>query len=378
MSLDELLDTEKKYTFDRVIRIGFFCVVVWGLFYILQTLGDALLPFVVALVLAYLIDPIVKTVNKFVTNRSFAVGLTLVGVIIVVVGVCWITIPMVSAEIARLAKLLGQFIHDSKVAARATQYFSNEVVVMAREFIAQADLLDLTKSTGLLDIVTTAAQKFMPKLLKLLSGTAHSLTIISTFFIILLYLVFLLCDYDKLRNWREQLPPDYRQPVGSFVDEFEDAVNRYFRTQFLIALLMGVLFAVGFSIIGLPLAVVLGFFTGILNFVPYLQILGFIPALILAVINALVSGESLWMGVGGVLAVFAVVQILQDAVVVPKLQGESLGLSPWMILLSLSIWGQLLGFLGLVLALPLTCLLLTWYRRYVVKIAQVDEIPPLE
>jgi predicted PurR-regulated permease PerM len=131
----------------------------------------------------------------------------------------------------------------------------------------------------------------------------------------------------------------------------------------IIAMLVGALLSVGFAIIGLPMAVILGMFIGILNIAPYLGTLGLIPAVILAGLDSLEAGQAPWIGIALVLAVFAVVQAIQEIVLIPKIQGESLGLSPWLILLALSVWGKLLGFLGLLIALPMTCLCLSYYRR---------------
>ena len=104
-------------------------------------------------------------------------------------------------------------------------------------------------------------------------------------------------------------------------------------------------------------------FTGILNVAPYLGTLGLIPGVMLGALHSLEAGPVALVGVGLVLLVFAVVQVIQEVVLVPKIQGDSMGLTPWMILLSLSVWGKLLGFLGLLIALPMTCLCLSYYRR---------------
>ena len=138
---------------------------------------------------------------------------------------------------------------------------------------------------------------------------------------------------------------------------------------------MGVLFALGFALIGLPLGIILGLFVGLLNMVPYLQIIGLIPAFALALIQALETGGNFWLALGLVGGVFVVVQAIQDIILTPRIMGKATGFSPAVILLSLSIWGKLLGFLGLVIALPLTYILLAYYRRLVLAKAarEVEE-----
>lgn len=98
-----------------------------------------------------------------------------------------------------------------------------------------------------------------------------------------------------------------------------------------------------------------------------MQILGFLPALCLAIIRSLETGSSVWAVIAMTAAVFVVVQILQDLIITPRIMGKNTGLNPAMILLSLSIWGKLLGFLGLLAALPFTCMVKTYYTEFVAK-----------
>ena len=142
------------------------------------------------------------------------------------------------------------------------------------------------------------------------------------------------------------------------------AMNRYFRGQATVASIVGVLFATGFWLIGLPMGIFVGLFIGLLNMVPYLQVVGLIPAFFLALVHALETGTSFWVTVGLTGLVFVAVQAIQDTLLTPKIMGKVTGLNPAMILLSLSIWGKLLGIFGLVIALPMTCLLLAYYRRF--------------
>ncbi len=191
--------------------------------------------------------------------------------------------------------------------------------------------------------------------------------------LILLYLVFLLMDYPNYKeSWKTFLPPAYRQRVLDFLEEFEIVLRRYFYAQFLIASLTGILFAVGFSLIGLPMAIPFGLFIGVLNMVPYLQIVAIVPAALLAVLRSVGGDSSLlasfvWVGV-----VFAVVQFVQDGLITPRIMGKVTGLSPIAILLGMFIWGKLLGFLGLLLAIPLTCIGIAYYRRFVLQHTQEE------
>lgn len=133
----------------------------------------------------------------------------------------------------------------------------------------------------------------------------------------------------------------------------------------MIALCVGVLLAIGFKIINFPLAVTLGLFIGCLNLIPYLQTIGLIPMALLSLLRSAETGENFWILFGLSLLVLGIVQAIQDLYLTPRIMGKAMGLNPAIILLSLSIWGTLLGFIGLIIALPLTTLCLSYYKRFV-------------
>ncbi len=147
-------------------------------------------------------------------------------------------------------------------------------------------------------------------------------------------------------------------------------MNHYFRGQALVALCVGVLFCIGFLIIDMPLAIILGLFIGVLNMVPYLQLISLVPAILLCLVCSVDSGVDFWIIFWKCMAVYCIVQAIQDLFLTPKIMGKAMGLNPAIILLSLSIWGTLLGFLGLIIALPLTTLLLAYYDEYLIIIQQ--------
>ena len=185
---------------------------------------------------------------------------------------------------------------------------------------------------------------------------------------ILLYFIFILLDYEKIANgWPQLIPGKYRPFVEGLVEDVECNMNRYFRGQALIALCVGVLLAVGFKIIDFPLAVTLGLFIGVLNLIPYMQTIGIIPMLILALLRSAETGENFWIIFGLALLVLGIVQMIQDLFLTPRIMGKAMGLNPAIILLALSIWGTLLGFIGLIIALPLTTLCLSYYKRFILQ-----------
>jgi len=127
------------------------------------------------------------------------------------------------------------------------------------------------------------------------------------------------------------------------------------------------LFSIGFVIIGLPMAILFGLFVGLLNLVPYLQTVAFVPGIFLVLMKSIESGSSFGTELIWMLVVFAVVQTIQDMFLVPKIMGKVTGLKPAVILLSLSVWGSLMGMVGLIIALPLTTLIISYYKRFVLN-----------
>ncbi len=109
----------------------------------------------------------------------------------------------------------------------------------------------------------------------------------------------------------------------------------------------------------------MGIFIGVLNMVPYLQFISIIPITLLCMICSVENTESFWPMWWSCIAIYAIVQCIQDLILTPKIMGKMMGLNPAIILLSLSLWGTLLGFIGLIIALPLTTLLLSYYNQYI-------------
>lgn len=355
----------KPYTFDRIMRItitaGFLFVLIWLLGY----LSDVLIPFAVAFLLAYLMNPLVQLVQKKIPNRAAAVFISLLGVILLAVFLGWMIIPMIVKEVAYMGKILSDLVNNADLAQRAAKMFPADLWQFIKDFASRSDIQDLFKTDKFWKTAGVAANRILPGVWGMITGTATFIMGLLGLAIIALYLIFLLLDYRAFsRGWKELIPSAYRESFIGFVADFESAMSSYFRGQAAIAFICGILFAIGFTLIGLPLGILLGLFIGLLNMVPYLQLIGLIPAILLALFHSLETGISIWVVLGLTGVVFAVVQVIQDGILTPKIMGKVTGMNPAMIMLSLSIWGKLLGFLGLIIALPMTCLLLAYYRRF--------------
>lgn len=351
-----------EITFDRVVRwvltaLGFFVV-----YTLLNVLSGVLWQFFLAWVLAYFTYPLVVFLERRCRIRWRAVSIlvAMLMVLSLVTLLVVLTVPPMVREVSRLTDDVLLFVQ--RWIGENNVYEQIQAVVQNEEM--QRKMLKVLEHDGTLDAFRYIALQVW----EILSQTAQILIGVVNVFVVFLYFFFILLDYETFsEGWQRLIPKDNRPAVVQLLTEVEDSMNRYFRGQGLIALLVGIGFAIGFSIVGLPMAVGVGLFIGLLNMVPYLQMLGIFPVTVLALLKASDTGESFWVIIGLCAIVFVVVQSLQDLVLTPKIMGSAMGMNPAVILLSLSVWGCLLGFIGLVIALPLTMLCFTYYKRIVLK-----------
>ena len=350
----------RPYTFDRVVRIVLTAIGIIGTLYLINRLKDALLPFLVAWLLAYLIQPLVQFIQfkMKVRNRMLAILCTLlfIGAFFSLLG--WIFIPSVLSEMDKMKVLIRNFLAHSDYVVSLPVSWQEYI----REKIDIQQLTNTFNSEEFIKFVENA----LGKIWFVLTGSVNQIITIVSWFIVLLYLVFILLDYDKiLLGFKNLIPEKFRPMVLGILSDVESSMNRYFRGQSLIAFCVGILFSIGFVIVGLPLAIPLGLFIGLLNMVPYLQVVGFIPTILLCLLHSFETGGNFWFIFAGALVVFIVVQLIQDMYLTPRIMGKVTGLNPAIILLSLSIWGSLMGVIGMIIALPLTTLMLSYYQRYI-------------
>ena len=369
-----MLEERKKITFDQFIRTTIVILGIVAALMLINRLTSVLLPFFVAWVIAYMIYPIVKFFQHKVRlkSRPLAIFVTLLSISIIGAALSYFLIPPLIIEMGRVKDLLMDYLQSG---GDQGTHIPQNLSAFIKEYVDLKSISEVFEHDKLLDML----QQALPKVWAILSESVSFLINIFTFFLILLYIVFILLDYESIaEGWIGYLPEKYRTFSQSLVNEVQDGMNRYFRGQALVALCVGILMSIGFLIIDFPLAIGLGLLIGALNMVPYLQILGFVPTILLAILKASDTGSNFWVIIGSALAVFAIVQIIQDGFIVPRIMGKITGLNPAIILLSLSIWGSLMGLIGMIIALPLTTLILSYYQRFIINrenIFQQNKIP---
>ena len=354
-----------------LVRTAITLAVLVALYLLVRRLSGVLLPFLISFVVAYMLAPIVNFFQH--TCRLKSRVLSIIVTILLVIGVLTGAVAAVMPAISRQANALSQSVKTYVSQWNGSEYFSPQVNQRIEEIIQSIDIKTLIESQE----IQQGIKKVLPILGDWISSGVNALMGLAVAFICILYIIFLLIDYEKITtNWHKYIPTRFRDSIVMLISDLDRNMNAYFRGQALVASIVGILFAIGFQIIGLPMGIGIGLFIGLLNLVPYMQALGIPPCILLGLIQSAETGRPVWVVMLCIAAVFIMVQTIQDMVLVPKIMGDVTGMGPAWILLSLSVWGSLLGFVGMIIALPVTTLLVSYYKRFVLHMTD-DMTKPL-
>ena len=352
----------KPITFDRFARFLLFAAVAVCVVLLFRYLSSVLIPFFVAAAAAYLLNPVCNFLQHTcrLRFRVLCVVLTLALAVGVVCGLMWLCIPPLFDEFTHFTDIFRNYVENTVE--------NNTIPQPLRDFF-ENNILNADVSSSLASGNVAALLKAaLPRVWELLLSTANIVLSVTASLIAVLYLFFLLLDYERYSTSLVGCVPEKHRPfVRQLLHDVAYYVGGYFRGQFFIALSNCLMFTLGFLIVGFPMPLALGCFIGIISFVPYLQVAGFVPALLLALLRAAQTGENFWGLMGSVVLVYVVVQIIQDIVVTPRVMGRIMGLSPAIILLALSVGAFVGGIGGLIVALPVTTLGWQYYKRYVLQ-----------
>lgn len=352
-----MIYSQRPYTFDRVVRLILSVAAICAILWLINALKDVLLPFLVACLIAYIFEPFVQFNRKLLhlKGRIVAIAVTLFGATCLIGVALYFIVPSVIDEMHQMAVLLHKY-SASDVTIKYLPASLHETLKRNIDFEQLSQQLMDQNMNAIIDSIMTVIH----------SGLNVILSIIS-WLIVFLYVIFIMLDYDRLmEGFKQMVPPRFRNVVFKIGNDVKQSMNHYFRGQALISCCVAVVYCVGFTLCGLPMALVIGVATAILFMIPYCQYLSIIPVTLLCLVDSVNGSSDFWTMWWECMAVFAAVQIVGDLILTPRIMGKAMGLNPAIILLSLSIWGTLLGFIGLIIALPLTTLLLSYYDRYII------------
>jgi len=340
---------------NRIFQVTL-TVIVFGLFFtLLYYLRTVLIPFAVALILADILDPVVDIFERLKLPRGIAIIVVFLIIFTVISFALFWGIPYIINELRQFSSVFPDYIMN--IYNFLSQKFGEHI---SKDYVNK--LISNLQSTLIIERLMNYIAAIFSKIVNLFYGLVAVV-------VMFMYTFYLLKDIDRIRErWNLYIPETYRLTVQMVVKDTYHFITTFFRGQLIIAAILSVLFAVGFSIVDIRLSILLGFIAGFLNLIPnFGTIIALIPALLLAMGRALEEGEDPLMRIIGILLVFISTQVVQDFILTPTIMGKKTGLRPATILLSVFIWGKLLGFLGILLAIPLTCLTKVYFSRFILK-----------
>jgi predicted PurR-regulated permease PerM len=318
---------------------------------LLWLLGPVLTPFIVAAVLAYALHPAVEALAARRMPRLAAVVLVEVVAIIALLALVLLIIPVIAKEVPLLKEQIPL------LADRA----NTTLVPWLAQFGIHVSLDSASLKAFLLKALDANFEDWMATALSSARiGGSMLLALIGNAFLMPLVLFYLLIDWLHLVERAQALiPPRLRENVLGFFDECDGVLGQYLRGQLMVMAVLAVYYSVALAIAGFDLAVPVGVFTGLAVFIPYLGFgLGFVLALLA---GALQFGG--WYGVIAVAVVYGIGQVAESIVLTPRLVGERIGLNPLAVIFALLAFGHLFGFVGVLIALPVSAVLLVALRR---------------
>jgi predicted PurR-regulated permease PerM len=317
--------------------------------WLLYMLRGVLAPVFFAFLIAYMLDPLVDRIeaSRLLRGKRIAravgIAVLLVGAFALAAVAILVIVPMVYEEVASFLKRLPALVARSRAALEPIlAEYGLEIPTSVGQALEELHL----------DIQSVLTKGYTPAtaVVKwLLGGTASAVGAIIAALIVPVFAFYLLYDFDVLvAKVGELIPPRHRPQANSFFHDVDSVLGQFFRGQFTVMAILAVLYSVGYGSIGVPLALPIGIMAGLLSFIPYVgSTLALATALLMTTLDWQGWGQILW-----VLGVHAVIQGLEGFVITPKIMGDTVGISAITVLFALLVGAELLGFTGVLLAVP--------------------------
>lgn len=348
--------TEHYWNIDRIMKLIIGLAIAAVLIWLIRYLSGVLLPFFVACFISYMLQPLVDLNRKLIHEKGRVISsiLTVLEVLAVIVGITWLFLPNVIKEL----DVMNGIIHDVTSGKRPVPKEYGDIIHWVETNLRPSEIKAQLTDLHLGSLISKGTSLLSESISVILDVLGWALTLI--------YVMFILIDYPQIsRGFKLIIPHKYRESAMVVVHEVQTSMNHYFRGQGLVALCAMVFYCIGFSIVGLPLGIPMGILVGVLYMIPYFQYVTLIPVAIICAIFSL-NGEATFMSLfGSCLLVYLISQSICDYILTPHIMGKEMGMNAAVILLSLSIWGSLLGIIGMIIALPVSSLLMAYYERYI-------------
>jgi predicted PurR-regulated permease PerM len=332
-------------------QTGFWLACFATFAFLLWLFSAVLPPFVVALVLGYLLDPVVGRMQRFGVGRTWATTIILLGSIVVLCVTAVIIFPMLGRQLAGFIKAVPDLVNRAEALVTTA---NGELTHGFIGTILQKFGLDVSSGSDLKGQVGEIANKATQWLAgianSILSRSAAILDILSWFVITPVVAFYLLVDWPRMIKTIDGLvPPRHRTTIWGLAHEIDLALSGFLRGQSLVCLFLAVWYGLGLSIIGLNFGLLIGLTGGLLSFIPYI---GSLLVLVVSLVIAVFQGWPNWHLPAMTLGVVLVGQFLEGNVLSPKLVGDKVGLHPVWLIFALLAFGSVFGFAGLIIAVP--------------------------
>lgn len=340
---------------DQVLRRIFILAGLALLLWVLYLLKPVVLPFVGAFFIAYLFSPLVDLLLKFKLPRWLAISVVFVGIGVTVTIVLWFLVPLVWKQLIYARDSLPAGIHwvNGTLLPWVSKTFNVIPMEIDTEQISKA-MMDYIQTNYSADSIQTVALRIAQSGLNFiqLGGVVLLIPIIAFYFLL---------DWDKmLQSFRRLIPRPYEHSTLSIVRECHSVLGAFVKGQFLVMLLLGIVYAVGLQLIGLEVGLIIGMVAGLASIIPYL---GFAVGMIAAVIASLFQFGLDWTQLLLVGVVFMIGQMIEGYILQPFLLGDKIGLSPVAVVFAVLAGAQLAGFLGMLIALPVAAVIVVLLRH---------------
>jgi predicted PurR-regulated permease PerM len=332
----------------RALLWAVIAVVIWLL---LSLLAPVLMPFLLAAVLAYALHPLVERLHAKRVPRWLGAGLAITLLMLVLLAVLLLIVPVITKQVPLLREQVPELLN--RLNAWLTPLAGRFGVSLAVDVSLVREWLGKLVSGHESEIIDSLLSSLR------IGGSALA-AVFGNLFLMPIVAYYLLLDWDNLvERTKSLIPPRWRASVQSFLDETDGVLGQYLRGQLLVMGVLAVFYTVALALVGLNLALPIGVFTGLAVFVPYL---GFGVGLVMALLAALLEFQTV-LGVALVAAVYGVGQVVESLYLTPRLLGERIGLHPIAVIFALLAFGHLFGFVGVLIALPASAVLLVAIRR---------------
>lgn len=318
---------------------------------LLWLMAPVLTPFLIGAVLSYVLHPLVERLAARRLPRLLAVGVVEVLVILALLALLLLMVPILSKELPLLREQVPLLVE--RVHASISPWLAQWGIKVSLDTAS-------IKAFVLKNLNANFEDWFTALLSSARIGGSVLLAILGNALLVPVVLFYLLMDWPQwVERVRRLIPPRRLPAVSSFLQESDLVLGQYLRGQLLVMGILSIYYSVGLALLGLDLAVPVGVFTGMAIFIPYL---GFGFGLILALLAAVLEFPG-WYGVLGVAGIYGLGQVLESLYLTPRLVGERIGLSPLTVIFALLAFGHLFGFVGVLIALPVSAVLVVAVRR---------------